>query len=185
MRPERRCKSGMDGDLTVASLVSPPHHLRTDVFLSNRWGPPHCGLTSTPTTSKPARLYPKPAPPAQQNKSSNLGFPFRLLIWSGLWLAHNSSVVSPLMTGPSTASTLLGSLHQGFSVISGKRNAFRSLCRRFMSRHRSYRLTLTFLQQSIFHSLPDPNRASLRTGDRLTACPIALQSRNFPYLGSQ
>src|SRR6202521_5318564 len=41
MRPERRCKSGMDGGLTAASLVSPPHHLRTADFLSKRWGPPH------------------------------------------------------------------------------------------------------------------------------------------------
>ena len=42
MRPERRCKSGMDGVLTAATLFSPRHHLRTDVFLSNRWGPPQC-----------------------------------------------------------------------------------------------------------------------------------------------
>src|SRR5579862_6425086 len=41
MRPERRCKSGMDGGLAAASLVSPPHHLRTADFLSKRWGPPH------------------------------------------------------------------------------------------------------------------------------------------------
>lgn len=33
-----------------------------------------CGSRSTPTTSKPARPYPTPAPPAQQNKSSSLGF---------------------------------------------------------------------------------------------------------------
>src|SRR5713101_10042097 len=41
MGPERRCKSGMDGGLTAASMVSPPHHLRTDEILSKRWGPPH------------------------------------------------------------------------------------------------------------------------------------------------
>jgi len=41
MRPERRCKSGMDGGLTAASMISPPHHLRTPDFLSKRWGPPH------------------------------------------------------------------------------------------------------------------------------------------------
>src|ERR1700680_1904367 len=41
MRPERRLKPGMDGGLTAAVLVSPPHHLRTADFLSNRWGPPH------------------------------------------------------------------------------------------------------------------------------------------------
>ncbi len=40
MRPERRFKPGMDGGLTAAVLVSPPHHLRTAVFLSKRWGPP-------------------------------------------------------------------------------------------------------------------------------------------------
>jgi hypothetical protein len=40
-RPERRCKSGMDGGLTAASLVSsPPLYLRTAVFLSNQPGPP-------------------------------------------------------------------------------------------------------------------------------------------------
>src|ERR1700674_5224883 len=41
MRPERRRKSGMDGGLTAASLVSPLLHLRMDDFLSKRWGPPH------------------------------------------------------------------------------------------------------------------------------------------------
>ena len=41
MRPERRFKPGMDGGLTAAVLVSPPHHLRTAEFLSKRWGPPH------------------------------------------------------------------------------------------------------------------------------------------------
>ena len=30
--PERRGKSGMDGGLTAAVLVSPPRHLRTDIF---------------------------------------------------------------------------------------------------------------------------------------------------------
>ena len=45
MEPERRCKSGMDGGLTAAILVSPLLHLRMDVFLSNRWGPPQT-LTS-------------------------------------------------------------------------------------------------------------------------------------------
>ena len=40
MRPERRCKSGMDGGLQAAVLISPPLHLRTADFLSNRWGPP-------------------------------------------------------------------------------------------------------------------------------------------------
>jgi hypothetical protein len=40
MRPEHRCKSGMDGGLTAAILVSTPHHLRTAEFLSKRWGPP-------------------------------------------------------------------------------------------------------------------------------------------------
>ena len=40
MEPERRCKSGMDGGLTAAILVSPLLHLRMDDFLSNRWGPP-------------------------------------------------------------------------------------------------------------------------------------------------
>src|SRR5437588_810214 len=40
MRPERRFKPGMDGGLTAAFLVSPPHHLRTDEILSKRWGPP-------------------------------------------------------------------------------------------------------------------------------------------------
>src|SRR5271169_4609363 len=42
MEPERRCKSGMDGGLAAASLVSsPPLYLRTAVFLSNQPGPPH------------------------------------------------------------------------------------------------------------------------------------------------
>ena len=42
MEPERRCKSGMDGGLTAASLVSrPPLYLRTAVFLSNQPGPPY------------------------------------------------------------------------------------------------------------------------------------------------
>src|SRR5450432_932094 len=40
MRPERRCKSGMDGGLRAAVRISPPLHLRTDEILSNRWGPP-------------------------------------------------------------------------------------------------------------------------------------------------
>src|SRR5579864_5301413 len=40
MRPERRFKPGMDGGLTAAVLVSPPHHLRTAEILSKRWGPP-------------------------------------------------------------------------------------------------------------------------------------------------
>ena len=40
IRPERRFKPGMDGGLTAAVLVSPPHHLRTAEFLSKRWGPP-------------------------------------------------------------------------------------------------------------------------------------------------
>lgn len=41
MRPERQRKSGMDGGFTTASfVVSPPLHLRTDCFLSRRWGPP-------------------------------------------------------------------------------------------------------------------------------------------------
>jgi ATP-dependent DNA ligase len=44
MRPERRCKSGMDGGLTAASLVSPSLHLRMDEILSKRWGPPHKAL---------------------------------------------------------------------------------------------------------------------------------------------
>jgi hypothetical protein len=36
MEPERRCKSGMDGGLMAASLISsPPLYLRTAVFLSN------------------------------------------------------------------------------------------------------------------------------------------------------
>jgi hypothetical protein len=34
--PERRFKPGMDGGLTAALLVSPPHHLRTPEFLSKR-----------------------------------------------------------------------------------------------------------------------------------------------------
>jgi hypothetical protein len=42
MEPERRCKSGMDGGLMAASLItSPPLYLRTAVFLSNQPGPPH------------------------------------------------------------------------------------------------------------------------------------------------
>jgi hypothetical protein len=44
MRPERRFKSGMEGGLTAAVLVSPPLHLRTVEILSKRWGPPHCVL---------------------------------------------------------------------------------------------------------------------------------------------
>jgi hypothetical protein len=40
MRPERRFKPGMDGGLTAAVLISPPHHLRTAEILSKRWGPP-------------------------------------------------------------------------------------------------------------------------------------------------
>src|SRR5882762_10325296 len=46
MELERRCKSGMDGGLRAASVVSPPLHLRTDDFLSNRWGPPHSVIRS-------------------------------------------------------------------------------------------------------------------------------------------
>src|ERR1700730_5139246 len=42
MPPERRFKPGMDGRPTAASLVSsPPHYLRTTVFLSRQPGPPH------------------------------------------------------------------------------------------------------------------------------------------------
>src|SRR5205085_6811650 len=42
MRPERRGKPGIkDGAHMAASVVSPPHHLRTADFLSKRWGPPH------------------------------------------------------------------------------------------------------------------------------------------------
>ncbi len=41
MRPERRCKPGMDGGVKAASFVSPPLYLRTAVFLSNQPGPPH------------------------------------------------------------------------------------------------------------------------------------------------
>jgi hypothetical protein len=33
----------MDGGLTAAVLVSPPHHLRTAEILSKRWGPPQYG----------------------------------------------------------------------------------------------------------------------------------------------
>src|ERR1017187_5179032 len=40
MRPERRIKPGMDGGLTAAGWVRPPHHLRTGKTLSKRWGPP-------------------------------------------------------------------------------------------------------------------------------------------------
>ena len=47
MRPERRFKSGMDGGLTAAVLVSPPLHLRTLEILSKRWGPPHNSITGT------------------------------------------------------------------------------------------------------------------------------------------
>jgi hypothetical protein len=45
IRPERRFKPGMDGGLTAAVLVSPPHHLRTAEFLSKRWGPPQFPMT--------------------------------------------------------------------------------------------------------------------------------------------
>src|SRR5580698_7005357 len=49
-RPERRCKSGMDGGLTAASsLSSPPLYLRTAVFLSNQPGPPHSATTFSKT----------------------------------------------------------------------------------------------------------------------------------------
>ncbi|HEY1470301.1 MAG TPA: hypothetical protein VGF61_14755, partial [Candidatus Acidoferrum sp.] len=48
MEPERRCKSGMDGGLRAAVLISPPLHLRTDEFLSNRWGPPQLGVPPVP-----------------------------------------------------------------------------------------------------------------------------------------
>src|SRR3954447_7796247 len=41
MEPERRCKSGMDGGLRAAVRISPLLHLKTDGFLSNRWGPLH------------------------------------------------------------------------------------------------------------------------------------------------
>src|SRR5579863_4468943 len=44
MRPERRCKSGMDGGLRAAVLLSPPLYLKTDDFLSNQWGPPQRDL---------------------------------------------------------------------------------------------------------------------------------------------
>jgi hypothetical protein len=41
MEPERRCKSGMDGGLTAATLLSsPPLYLTTAVFLSKQSGPP-------------------------------------------------------------------------------------------------------------------------------------------------
>jgi len=36
--------------------------------------PPVFGLISTPTTSKPALLYPMTAPPTQQNRSSSSAF---------------------------------------------------------------------------------------------------------------
>ena len=32
---------GVDGGFTAAFPITPLHHLRTPVFLSNRWGPPH------------------------------------------------------------------------------------------------------------------------------------------------
>jgi hypothetical protein len=34
----------MDGGLRAAVLISPPLHLRTDDFLSNRWGPPQASM---------------------------------------------------------------------------------------------------------------------------------------------
>src|SRR5450755_330881 len=46
MEPERRCKSGMDGGPRAAVLLSPLLHLRMDVFLSNRWGPPQGPLAA-------------------------------------------------------------------------------------------------------------------------------------------
>jgi hypothetical protein len=35
----------MDGGLRAAVWVSPPLYLRTDDFLSNRWGPPQASAT--------------------------------------------------------------------------------------------------------------------------------------------
>jgi hypothetical protein len=51
MRLQHRCKSGMDGGLTAAIFISPPHHLRTAEFLSKRWGPPHADCTEPTSAS--------------------------------------------------------------------------------------------------------------------------------------
>src|SRR5580698_8084442 len=57
-RPERRCKSGMDGGLTAASLLSsPPLYLRTAVFLSNQPGPPHSSLRPQDLTEGRIKKY--------------------------------------------------------------------------------------------------------------------------------
>jgi hypothetical protein len=37
----------MDGGLRAAVRVSPPLYLKTDDFLSNRWGPPQSALSAT------------------------------------------------------------------------------------------------------------------------------------------
>ena len=50
MEPERRRKSGMDGGLIAASLItSPPLYLRTAVFLSNQPGPPQTSQGTLPS----------------------------------------------------------------------------------------------------------------------------------------
>src|SRR5947199_144545 len=48
-RPEHRCKSGMDGGLTAAILLSPPLHLRTNRFFVQTMG-------STSGATRPASL---------------------------------------------------------------------------------------------------------------------------------
>lgn len=40
MRPDRRIKSGMDGGLRAAFVITPSHHLTERQILSNLWGPP-------------------------------------------------------------------------------------------------------------------------------------------------
>jgi hypothetical protein len=47
----------MDGGLTAAVLVSPPHHLRTTELLSKRWGPPQTGLQLGLCIATRIRIY--------------------------------------------------------------------------------------------------------------------------------
>src|SRR5713101_424391 len=80
MRPERRFKPGMDGGLTAAVLISPPHHLRTAEILSKRWGPPHL--------RKDLELHFKEMRSVERNVAAAIG-----ATWA--WLATHSTPPLP------------------------------------------------------------------------------------------
>src|SRR5579863_2634739 len=87
MRPERRCKSGMDGGLRAAVLLSPPLYLKTDDFLSNQWGPPQSSYTADvvePSNDDPVPRTSAPAAKGKGRQEAGL-YVFRLVVrWISL-----------------------------------------------------------------------------------------------------